>query len=436
MDASQKPQSLYQKLYKKPRIDQNPCQSQQPSNTQPLNRVFQPQQPLNIFKREDIKFQVKNECILGAILTAKLHRLIQCLIDQNDGKIQENQNKNQYQITGGINWIEHTSCLAKYIADGNKKNAQTQSLDYILKVGEAQTKMRGCLNIERLFLEENISLLIRCTDINENRKDLSYAEIKRIIESLKRIDNNLSDASIAEILLRKVKNGESSNFPQAERKCPGISIQLNHFLNFVNALLFGMEASRNNLCFGTSLMTLELIRDRITTFQQAFDTRYETLTVGLYPMALVKPENVDGHYRLSTKGQFYQMQPEQQKQHLEKFIQKCLTEQDTGIVALREMWLVIKWLEFKERCMQEKFSTMEPVNAITKLGDFFLDLLHRYYCRPLAVPQSLIPEDNSQFNYGFSGELILNGMKVIFDQPIGVYPVTLESKDEAHRNGT
>lgn len=40
------------------------------------------------------------------------------------------------------------------------------------------------------------------------------------------------------------------------------------------------------------------------------------------------------------------------------------------------------------------------------------------------------------FNYALSTEpVLLNGMKVIFDQPVSVYPVTLESKEEARRNG-
>lgn len=39
-------------------------------------------------------------------------------------------------------------------------------------------------------------------------------------------------------------------------------------------------------------------------------------------------------------------------------------------------------------------------------------------------------------NYALSGEtVLLNGMKLIFDQPVGVYPVNLQSKDGARRNG-
>jgi hypothetical protein len=61
---------------------------------------------------------------------------------------------------------------------------------------------------------------------------------------------------------------------------------------------------------------------------------------------------------------------------------------------------------------------------------------------PLSIAQSLstanlFPHFASELNYALSSEpILLNGMKVIFDQPVGVYPVNLESKEDARRNGT
>lgn len=50
---------------------------------------------------------------------------------------------------------------------------------------------------------------------------------------------------------------------------------------------------------------------------------------------------------------------------------------------------------------------------------------------------NFFPHLESGMNYALSDEpILLNGMKVIFDQPVGVYPVNLESKEEARRNGT
>ncbi|WP_414573172.1 hypothetical protein [Nostoc sp. CCY 9925] len=58
---------------------------------------------------------------------------------------------------------------------------------------------------------------------------------------------------------------------------------------------------------------------------------------------------------------------------------------------------------------------------------------------PIAQQQSvdrLFPHFASGLNYAlFSEPITLNGMKMIFDQPVGVYPVNLESKEEARRNG-
>jgi hypothetical protein len=55
----------------------------------------------------------------------------------------------------------------------------------------------------------------------------------------------------------------------------------------------------------------------------------------------------------------------------------------------------------------------------------------------MSVGDTLFPHFVAGLNYAFSYEqpIMLNGMKVIFDQPVGVYSVTLESKAEARRNG-
>jgi hypothetical protein len=81
---------------------------------------------------------------------------------------------------------------------------------------------------------------------------------------------------------------------------------------------------------------------------------------------------------------------------------------------------------------------------------YYLDLQGRVYkLNPLPGGQQLVPYTKSKslstgfpitqtgLNYALSNEpIFLNGMKVIFDQPVGVYPVTLEPKDKEHSNGT
>ncbi|MBW4419905.1 MAG: hypothetical protein KME13_11850 [Myxacorys californica WJT36-NPBG1] len=54
----------------------------------------------------------------------------------------------------------------------------------------------------------------------------------------------------------------------------------------------------------------------------------------------------------------------------------------------------------------------------------------------ISSSQTLFPSIQLGLNYALSNEpILLNGMKVIFDQPVGVYPVTLESKVEEQHNG-
>ncbi|OKH45563.1 hypothetical protein NIES2101_26285 [Calothrix sp. HK-06] len=54
----------------------------------------------------------------------------------------------------------------------------------------------------------------------------------------------------------------------------------------------------------------------------------------------------------------------------------------------------------------------------------------------LSKASSVFPWAPSGLNYALANEpVLLNGMKVIFDQSVGLYPVNLESKEEARRNG-
>ena len=51
--------------------------------------------------------------------------------------------------------------------------------------------------------------------------------------------------------------------------------------------------------------------------------------------------------------------------------------------------------------------------------------------------QTLFPASQPGFNYALTDKpILLNGMKVIFDQQVPVYPVTLKRKDLEPRHGT
>jgi hypothetical protein len=54
-----------------------------------------------------------------------------------------------------------------------------------------------------------------------------------------------------------------------------------------------------------------------------------------------------------------------------------------------------------------------------------------YFNPPLSQGQSLFPHIEEGFNYAFANApVLLNGMKVIFDRSVPVYPVNLKNKQE------
>jgi hypothetical protein len=88
-----------------------------------------------------------------------------------------------------------------------------------------------------------------------------------------------------------------------------------------------------------------------------------------------------------------------------------------------------------------KIITITPTTTdVDKLYAKGAGELHLY--APVQLPSAALVTTKSLFPHetGFALSLedtpiLLNGMKVIFDQPVGVYPVTLESKVEERRNG-
>jgi Peptidase C80 family len=83
-----------------------------------------------------------------------------------------------------------------------------------------------------------------------------------------------------------------------------------------------------------------------------------------------------------------------------------------------------------------------PTPSVTELKDDDSVVETENFIEPLvnnvlSGSKQDITEKNpkTNLNFAFSEEtVLLNGMKVIFDQPVGVYPVTLESKMEERRH--
>jgi hypothetical protein len=132
-----------------------------------------------------------------------------------------------------------------------------------------------------------------------------------------------------------------------------------------------------------------------------------------------------------------------------------MRKNDPTYVAMRKYSYTIQQVEGKERKVGKgsdwgstNFSDIRGAEYLHPEGlasvNGYLSWHHKQIIEQLpqvrAQQQSvdrLFPHFASGLNYALSNEPItLNGMKVIFDQSVGVYPVNLESKEEARRNGT
>jgi hypothetical protein len=169
----------------------------------------------------------------------------------------------RYAVIGGFDWLRTAGRMAIAITSidarrnekmlGDKSGAQI----HVGYGGPAITAQRSGPASERLFFSGG---------------DPSY---RRLVELRNALLPDLTDPEVAQILLQKLRSGPKLQFvsdPQTE-----------FFDGFVT-LLAGMEGSRNNTAYATSVMTLELIAAGKLTFTDAFYTnRYG----GQYPMASI-----------------------------------------------------------------------------------------------------------------------------------------------------
>ena len=113
------------------------------------------------------------------------------------------------------------------------------------------------------------------------RTDLSYPQIIKAIDHIKR-SFGLSDAAIATIQLAafshilEMPKGIWGKTAQENQK------EIEQFLDYLNALMFGVEASGLNAAFLISFMTLDLIADGKLNYQTAFKANEDG---GVYPYA-------------------------------------------------------------------------------------------------------------------------------------------------------
>lgn len=118
-------------------------------------------------------------------------------------------------------------------------------------------------------------------EVPNGRTDLSYSQILRAIQFIK-TTFKLSDSDLSYLQLKLLDRDNQipsdlwKNTPLKEKG------EITIFLDYLNALMFGVEASGLNAAIISGLMTLDLINDRHLTYESAFKAN---LDGGIYPFA-------------------------------------------------------------------------------------------------------------------------------------------------------
>lgn len=180
------------------------------------------------------------------------------------------------------------------------------------------------------------------------RLDLTY---KQIVDLINRTKKQSADDQIAELQLLLLQN-KSTTSP--------LSSTIKTVLNYLNALMFGVEASGINAGLATGLMTLELIKNKNLTYSQAFHRDDEG---GSYPFAC----------RGDNKGTFghrnkvaYDAKP----------MGTLRDSPKESPIALKEIIIIKQWLKTKG-IKSDKTTTKEDKLKAIKIA--ILELLTKYF---------------------------------------------------------
>ncbi len=173
-----------------------------------------------------------------------------------------------------------------------------------------------------------------------DKTDLTYAQIFRTIEAIKK-QRSVTDSRLASLQLRQLNPHKYRNvgrcFDQAIIK----------FLDYMNALMFGVEASSSNASLITSFMTLDLIASRKLTYEQAFKLNGDG---GAYPYACFG--NNKGTY--SARSGFLLSESVSMK--------KLRANPSLSPVTLKEAMIIRMWLSVK-KVIKKEHSTPEKREA-------------------------------------------------------------------------
>lgn len=203
--------------------------------------------------------------------------------------------------------------------------------------------------------------------IPSGKTDLSYSQIVRAIEEIK-MNFNLTDSKIAILqlcaLTRSIEfpNWFSQKIPEEKQSC------ILQFLDYLNGLMFGIEASGLNVALATSLMTLDLIVNERIKYQEAFKANENG---GLYPYACFG--NNKGTYCAREKIL-------EQRVFFNSSMKHFRENTSLSPVAVKEAILINEWLKYQDITPGIEFNIFSSDQI--KLIEFAIGVLINCYFFP------------------------------------------------------
>ncbi len=196
--------------------------------------------------------------------------------------------------------------------------------------------------------------------LSKPKTDLSYNQITRVLSYISKTFR-LSDSEIAKLQIRAITGRISdrshilAHIPKTQRK------EIIQFLDYLNALMFGVEASGLNAALITGVMTLDLISKERITYRQAFKANEDG---GFYPYACFG--NNKGSYN-KRESILLQRKKERDPVSMKAFRKSP----HHSPVAIKEAILIKEWL----KCNQ----VIDPERGYEEQKKAIKDAIHDIY---------------------------------------------------------
>lgn len=193
------------------------------------------------------------------------------------------------------------------------------------------------------------------------KTDLSYSQIVRAIETIKKAFK-WSDSKIANLQLYALSRYDRPSWFKQEIPKEN-QMEVLHFLDYLNGLMFGIEASGLNAALATGLMTLDLIAGGRFDYKRAFNANTDG---GIYPYACFG--NNRGTYKERERILFYK------KQNRDSQSMKAFRKNPSlSPVATKEAILIKEWLKYRA-------VIVEDINYSAQIGSIERSITNLITC--------------------------------------------------------